>query len=285
MPLKRVCDVLRAPRSTVYARRIAAANNVVPLRPGPCGEIDDEALVVKIRQVIAESPFTGEGYRKVRAHLRRRHDIHVGGKRVLRLMRREGLLAPQRVRGRRAPRPHDGSIVPGAPNLMWGTDATMAYTMLDGWVWLFANVDHYTAEAWTHVAARGDRFAALQPVYDAVIDRFGQLVPDVARGIKLRHDWGPQYRSEFFTGSIRWLGMDDSPAFIGEPETNGCAERFIRTLKEQCLWARPYDTIDQLRQAVATFTHLYNDQWLIQRHGHATPREAFRAATTSTQAA
>jgi transposase InsO family protein len=152
-------------------------------------------------------------------------------------------------------------------------------------LWLFAAIDHYSAEAWTHVAGRGDRFAALQPVYDAVADRFGQLGPDIARGISLRHDWGPQYRSGHFTGSIRWLGLDDSPAYIGEPETNGCAERFIRTLKEQCLWARPYTTIDELRQAVATFTRLYNHEWLIQRHGHATPREAFLAATTSRHAA
>ena len=161
----------------------------------------------------------------------------------------------------------------------------MAYTFQDGWVWLFANIDHYT-EAWTHVAARGDRFAALQPVYDAVVDRFGTLEGDIARGISLRHDWGPQYRSGHFTGSIRWLGIDDSPAFIGEPETNGCAERFIRTLKEQCLWARPYTTIDELRQAIAEFTRLYNTEWLIGRHGHhITPREARAAAMTSPQAA
>jgi putative transposase len=59
-------------------------------------------------------------------------------------------------------------------------------------VWVFACVDHYTAEAWIHVAKVGDRFAALQPVYDAVIDRFGGLGADVARGLQLRHDWGPQ---------------------------------------------------------------------------------------------
>ena len=59
-----------------------------------------------------------------------------------------------------------------------------------------------------------------------------------ARVISLRHDWGPQYRSDHFTGSIRWLGIDDSPAFVGEAQTHGCAERFIRTRKEQCLWAR-----------------------------------------------
>jgi hypothetical protein len=46
---------------------------------------------------------------------------------------------------------------------------------------VFCVVDHYTAEAWAHVAKTGDRFAALQPVYDAVIARFGGLGADVVR--------------------------------------------------------------------------------------------------------
>lgn len=280
--LSRVCAVLGASRSTVYHRR--SRGDALGCRPGPQTEISDEELVAKIREAIVGSPFAGEGYRKIRARLRREHGIGVGGKRVLRLMRREGLLAPQRVRGRRRPRPHDGTIIPDGPNLRWGTDATMAWTREDGWVWVFANVDHWSAEAWTHVAKRGDRIAALQPVYDAVIDRFGGLGPDVARGISLRHDWGPQYRSKHFLGSITWLGVHDDAAFIGEPETNGCAERFIRTLKEQCLWAELYDTVDQLRQAVRAWTELYNNQWLIQRHGHHTPREAFASAQTEVAA-
>ena len=82
----------------------------------------------------------------------------------------------KRARGRRKPQPHDGTIIPEAPNLRWGADATVAWTRADGRVWVFA-VDHYTAEAWAHVAKVGDRFAALQPVYDAVVDR-GVLVGD-----------------------------------------------------------------------------------------------------------
>ena len=57
-----------------------------------------------IRLVLANSPFCGEGYRKVRARLRREQGICASGKRVLRLMRRAGLLAPQRARRRRTPR-------------------------------------------------------------------------------------------------------------------------------------------------------------------------------------
>jgi putative transposase len=60
--------------------------------------IGDQELVRLIRQVLADSPFAGEGYRKVRARLRREHGVQVSGKRVLR-QRREGLLAPQRARG------------------------------------------------------------------------------------------------------------------------------------------------------------------------------------------
>ena len=114
--------------------------------------------------MLLTSPFAGEGDRKIRARLRRQHDVHVSGKRVLRLLRREGLLAPQRAHRRRSKRLHEGSIVPGEPDLRWGTDATMAWTVDDGWVWVFALVDHYTAEAWAHVAQVRDRFAALQPI-------------------------------------------------------------------------------------------------------------------------
>jgi hypothetical protein len=100
--------------------------------------------------------------------------------------------------------PHDGTIIPEAPNQRWGTDATMAWTRSDGWVWVFACIDHYSAEAWAHVAKIGDRFAALQPVYDAVIDRWGQLSPDIARGLALRHDWARNTARP--TSPARWPG-------------------------------------------------------------------------------
>ena len=128
----------------------------------------------------------------------------MSGNRVLRRLRREGLLAPQRVRGRRKPRPHDGTIIPDGPNRRWGTDATMAWTRVEGWGWVVACVDHSTAEAWVHVAKVGDRFAALQPVYDAVVDRWGQLDADIARGLELRHDWGRNTARR--TSPARWPG-------------------------------------------------------------------------------
>ena len=87
LPVAVVCRVLDAPRSTVYARR----QPTVPLRPGPTTSISDTDLLGLIHQVLAVSPFAGEGYRKVRARLRREHGVRVSGKRVLRLLRGAGL--------------------------------------------------------------------------------------------------------------------------------------------------------------------------------------------------
>ena len=52
---------------------------------------------------------------------------------------------------------------------------------------------------------------------------------------------------------------------------NGCAERFIRTLKENLLWVRTFDTVEELRQALLGFREIYNTIWLIERHGFQTP--------------
>lgn len=65
--------------------------------------------------------------------------------------------------------------------------------------------------------------------------------------------------------------MTDEPAIPGNRESNGYIERWIETLKEQCVWSRFHTDIDELNQGVAAFTILSNTQWLIQSHSHCIP--------------
>jgi transposase InsO family protein len=64
---------------------------------------------------------------------------------------------------------------------------------------------------------------------------FGGFAQGIASGLAVRHDHGSQYMSGDFQKELRFLGIDSSPAFVRAPEGNGCAERFIRTLKENLL--------------------------------------------------
>src|SRR3954468_10841937 len=78
---------------------------------------------------------------------------------------------------------------------------------------------------------------------------------------------GGQYMAHDFQKELRFLGTESSPAFVRAPEGNGCAERFIRTLKENLLWVRGFATVEELRQALLAFREAYNAAWLIERHG------------------
>ncbi len=75
--------------------------------------------------------------------------------------------------------------------------------------------------------------------------------------------------------------ITSSPAFIREHEGNGCAERFIRTLKENLLWVRTFQTIEELRQALLEFKERYNHQRIIARLGYRTPAQAREDACIS----
>ena len=98
-----------------------------PARRGPSGPMPDAALVEAIRAVLSSSPFHGEGHRKLWARLRIA-GVRTSKRRVLRLMREHGLLAPSRVGAPRGPRNHDATIIPNRVNEMWGTDLTVTWT-------------------------------------------------------------------------------------------------------------------------------------------------------------
>ncbi len=116
--------------------------------------------------------------------------------------------------------------------------------------------------------------AALEPVRQGVRAHMGGFRKAIALGLGLRHDWGPQYRASQFQAEIKWLGIRSTPAYVGEPECNGVAERFIRTLKEECIHLHHFETLEEARAVIGAFIHRYNNGWLLQRHGYMTPARA-----------
>jgi putative transposase len=281
--LARTCAALDCARSTVYAAR-GRRRRLTPLQKrGPKTAWSDAELADQIRDLLARSPFVGEGYRKVWARLRVA-GIRTSKGRVLRLLRAAGLLAPTRAGHPHGPKAHDGTIIPDRPDAMWGTDASSSLTD-EGTATIFVAIDHFTAACvGIHAARRGTRFEALEPLRQGVQRYFGGYRADIAAGLALRHDHGSQFMSDVYQDELRFLGIMSSPAFVREPEGNGCAERFIRTLKEQLLWVQRFATVEDLRQALLAFQERYNREWLIERHSHRSPAAVRQAFATEAAA-
>lgn len=108
----------------------------------------------------------------------------------------------------------------------------------------------------------------------ALMTRFESVGADVARGLALRMDNGTQYLSDHFQNQIKYWGIAPSFAFVAEPETNGVVERFNRTLKEQVIYGRTYQNIEELRIAISDFIDRYNTYWHVEKLGFKSPRQA-----------
>ena len=282
--IARVTRVWQVPRSTVYAQRNRRARPTPVAKRGPKPPQSDAELTAAVRAVIAASPFHGEGHRKIWARLRVQ-GLRTSKRRTLVVMRAADLLGPARLPTPVAARPHDGTIVTASPNVMWGTDATATVTLADGHVTIVGAIDHCTAECGgLHAAKYGTRFEALEPVRQGVRDHFGTMAAGVASGLTMRHDHGSQYMSNDFHAELRFLGIVSSPAFVCQPEGNGCIERFFRTLKEQLLWVRHFTDVEDLQQALRTFKETSNQQWLIERLGFRAPAVVRRAFALTTAA-
>lgn len=282
--VQRVCTTCQFPRSTLYAQEQRAALPEQPsAKRGPKPALSDEQLMDLIKADLEASPFSGEGHRKVWARLKYGAGIAVSRKRVLRIMREHNLLSPYR-QPQAPPSEHKGTITTDAPNMMWGVDGTKVFTAEEGHAWIFTAMEHWNAECvgW-HVTKKGDRFAALEPVAQGVLAQFGHVGKDAARGLALRMDHGTQYLSDHFQNQVKFWGIAPSFAFLEQPQTNGVAERFFRTLKEQVIYGRAFRTIAEVRQAVGDFVKQYNQSWRIEKNGFVSPEQ--RRATLALKAA
>lgn len=271
----RVTSAWNLARSSFYAARQRERHPREPQKRGP-KVLSDEGLVVEIRELLEQPIFSGEGYRKIWARLRHK-GVRTSKDRVLRLLREHQLLSPSRQPEPAPSNPHEGTIVTTAPDQMWGTDATATFTEAEGNVTVFAAIDHCTAECvGIHVVKKATRFEALEPIRQGVKEHFGAFFAGAADGLTLRHDHGSVYMSDDFQTEVKFLGIEPSPAFVRQPEGNGCIERFFRTLKEQVLWVRRFRDLEELRTALIDFRDRYNHHWILERLNYRTPLQARR---------
>jgi putative transposase len=250
--ISRLCSVLGVTRQGFYAWR----------GRGPSQrQLGDEKLKGLIVRLYDESLQT-YGAPRLQLDLAEDHEIHVGRKRVARLMRELDLQGVSR-RGKRPRTTVPDAKAPPAPDLverkfnadepnrLWVADITYVPT-LEGWLFLGVVMDMYSRRivGWS---MRDDLKA------DLVVDALGMAV---ARrrpkpGVVHHSDRGSQFTSLAFGRTLKESGLVASMGSRGDAFDNAACESVISTLKVEWIKRHRYTTRDQARLSIFEYIETF----------------------------
>jgi putative transposase len=206
-----------------------------------------------------------DGYRMVTAWARRRLGRAVNRKRTLRVMRERRLIQRRRPLGRRR-RP--GFFRVERPDQLWHLDMTSVWVAEHGWVYLMAAIDCCTREitAWQLEA----RCRAREAI--ALIERAARERAIAPGTLTLGTDNGSAFTARAFKTVLSGLGIAHRRGGYRDPESQAFIESWFGKLKERCIWRNEFETLDEAREAIATYVDHYHDR-PHSRLDYRTPRE------------
>jgi putative transposase len=262
-----LCEAFGISRAAYYAaKKVKPVAKVVALPRAP-RHTSSEVVLAAIRDVIKAEPAWG--VRKVWATLKR-NGLKVSRKRVHALMRANGLVL---ARDREPGDTSRGHVAVPEPNRRFGGDLTTVWTKKDGWVAVVPTIDCGCRSVLGLTVTKDQHGpAVLASVEEALRAAFGEprFVPS---GVELRTDHGPQYTGADCADLVARWGLLHTFAPVGRPTGNAVAERVIRTMKEEIVWLRDWDSADELRAALVEWQCRYNTRRPHQALDWKTPAE------------
>jgi len=240
-------------------------------RPPSERAIADERLLLNIRLAHAKSDAT-YGAPRVQRELKD-DGIHVGTKRVARLMRHDGLRgrAPRRRRPRTTDSAHDHPIAPNLLarqfdvndvmlNQVWVSDITYVPTQ-EGWLYLAAVLDLGSRRCvgW----AMRD---TLEPELAVSALTMAITTRRPAPGLIHHSDRGSQYACADYRAVLEQHGMFTSMSRKGNCWDNAVAESFFATLELELIVKHRWATRDDARRAIFRFI----ESWYNRERRHST---------------
>jgi putative transposase len=234
---------------------------------------EDQALMREIKRIHNRSKGT-YGAPRIHAQLAR-EEIHVGRKRVARLMRAAELQGVSRRKrygttqrqpdARPAPDLVERNFSAKGPNELWVADITYVATW-SGWLYLAVVLDAWSRRVVGWAMNTGLR---TQLVLDALSMAIWQRRPQTV----IHHsDQGSQYTSLAFGKRCREAGVRPSMGSVGDCFDNALCESFFATLECELLDRVTFRSLVEARQAVFTFIEgWYNLHRLHSALGYASP--------------
>jgi transposase InsO family protein len=240
---REVCRLLAVNRATHYRRQ------------QPCQTKPEDALLRQEIEAIVLK-HARYGYRRV-THELKRHGQAVNHKKVLGLMRLEGLLCKPRARFK--PRTTDSNhnlrrypnlikkLRPERPDHVWQADLT--YNRLnDGFVYLSCVLDGFSRKCvgWA-LSPFLDTGVALEALRMAITTRKPEP------GLIHHSDQGVQYASNRYVAVLEGIQAEISMSRTGNPYDNAKMESFMATVKLEEVHLNEYEGYEEARTSIKRF--------------------------------
>ena len=226
---------------------------------------DDAGLIERIGAIHAASKGT-YGAPRIHAELKA-NGIHVGKKRIARLMRQAGLAGVSRRKfvtttvrdgGRQAPDLVERDFSAEGPNMLWVADITYIPTWA-GFLYLAVALDAFSRRivGWAMATT-----LHTQLVLDALNMALATRRP---KDVVHHSDHGSQYTSIAFGNRCREAGVRPSMGSVGDAYDNAMAESFFASLECELIDRRSFQSKADARLAVFT----YIEGWYNPRRRHS----------------
>jgi transposase InsO family protein len=250
MTVERMCELARVSRASFY-------RSLKEERPA-----EEETEVRSTIQQIALEHRRRYGYRRICAELRRR-GMQVNHKRVLRMMRKDNLLALRRRRFMVTTNSnHKFEVYLNLARRMklsgmdqlWVADITYIRLKAE-FVYLAVILDAFSRKV---VGWALDRTLANRLTISALEQAIAQRRP--RPGLVHHSDRGLQYARGEYVAVLEKFGIVASMSRPANPYDNASCESFMKTLKREEIYANRYENLEQLRTNIEKFIEQY-------RHG------------------
>ena len=270
-PIQTVCRICKVPRSSYYYHKkhpdrqqpVSKGRPIPGFSKDKSGNIVKDARIKGYLRRLIQGPHAALGYRKLTVLLRRTYRLIINKKKVYRLCKELGILAPQREIINPVPKRVANNRVVTGPNQLWQLDIKYGYVAgKRRHFYLASIIDVFDRNIVAyHKGKSCSTNDVIKTVQKALLKR---KVHTQTQRLVIRTDNGPQFISKAFHAFCEQMNVEHERIPNHTPNKNAYIESFHSILERECYLRNCFEDYEEAFAEVDRFIRYYNN---VRIHG------------------